>query len=62
MARREKSEKKYGIPGERYVVELRGNLYYILDALNGGIMGGPFSNRDQAQRRSDQLNLTVTRR
>jgi hypothetical protein len=62
-AKAKKEEKRYGIPGERYVVELRGqHLYYVVDARNGGIMGGPYSNRDQAQRRADQLNLTVTRR
>jgi hypothetical protein len=64
VTRREKATKQpprgHGIPGDRYVTEARGqHLYYVIDALNGGIMGGPFGNRDQCQRRADQLNLTV---
>jgi hypothetical protein len=58
-----KEQRRYGIPGDVYRVELRGQrLYFVIDARNGGIMGGPYSNRDQAQGRADQLNLTVTRR
>jgi hypothetical protein len=66
MTRRTKTTKKppeqrdVGIPGDKYRVELRGqHLYYVVDADTRGIMGGPYSNRDQAQRRADQLNLTV---
>jgi hypothetical protein len=52
-----------GIPGDQYVVELRGtSSYYVLDARNRGIMGGPYRTREQAQSRADMLNLTRSRR
>ena len=57
---KEKSPKQYGIPADRYVVDLRGNrLYYVIDAQTGGMVGGPYSMRDQAQTRADTLNSTV---
>ena len=38
----------------------RGNrLYYVIDAQTGGMVGGPYSMRDQAQTRADTLNSTV---
>ena len=52
----------HGIAGDRYVVELRGNAYYVLDAKTGGIVGGPYRTREAAQSRSDALQQTVTRR
>jgi len=73
MARREKAKetkaKTYGIAADRYVVELRGSQFFVVDALNGGIVGGPYSargamatqGRAAAQARADSLNATVTR-
>jgi hypothetical protein len=64
-----KNEKKYGIAADRFVVELRGTQFFVVDAQTGGIMGGPYSargtmaaqGRAAAQARADSLNLTITR-
>jgi hypothetical protein len=74
MTRREKAKetkpKTYGIAADRYVVELRGSQFFVIDAQTGGIMGGPYSargamaaqGRAAAQARADSLNATVVRR
>jgi hypothetical protein len=75
MSRREKSKKEtkpktYGIAADRYVVELRGSQFFVIDAQTGGIVGGPYSargatavqGRAAAQARADRLNATVIRR
>jgi hypothetical protein len=64
-----KEEKKYGIAGDRYVVQLKGSSFFVVDAQTGGIVGGPYSARGKmaaqgraaAQARCDSLNATVTR-
>jgi hypothetical protein len=50
-----------GIPGDAYVVELRGHAYYVIDVDTRGISAGPFSSREEAQRRGDALNQSLGR-
>lgn len=52
----------HGIAGDRFVTELKGNAYYVVDVKTGGIVGGPYRTREAAQSRSDALQQTVVRR
>jgi hypothetical protein len=52
----------HGIPGDRYVVQLLGNAYYVIDQKTDGIMGGPYRSREAAQDRADALQRTITGR
>ena len=53
----------HGVAGDRYVVELRGqHHYYVFDAKTGGIVGGPYREREAAQSRADALQATLARR
>jgi hypothetical protein len=73
MSRREKAKetkpKTYGIAADRYVVDLRGAQYFVVDVQTGAIMGGPYAargamaaqGRAACQARADALNATVTR-
>jgi hypothetical protein len=66
-ARETPQKRAYGIPSDRYVVDLRGRAYWIVDSQTGGLFGGPYAigpeGRMAAQARCDQLNATTfTRR
>jgi hypothetical protein len=54
-----RSERQHGIPGDRYVVELRGRQYFVVDAITSMTAGGPYIDRNTAQLRADQLNRAV---
>lgn len=62
VRRRQPQRTSHGIAGDRYVVELRGTAYYVVDARTGGFMGGPYRTREAAQSRADALQQTVVRR
>jgi hypothetical protein len=48
---------------ERYVVEVRGRQYWVVDSQTRGLMGGPFAfgpeGRMAAMARADTLNSTL---
>ena len=52
----------HGIAGDRYVAELKGNAYYVIDQKTGGISGGPFRTREAAESRADALQRTIAGR
>jgi hypothetical protein len=58
---RKKTKAPAGIPGDRYVVDLIGRQYYILDADTGLVMGGPSFSRERAQETADKLNANLGR-
>jgi hypothetical protein len=47
-----------GIPGDKFQVERRGAMYYVIDSRTLGIMAGPYNYRQLAQHRADELNVT----
>jgi hypothetical protein len=54
-------KRKYGIGGDRFVTEVRGRQFFVLDADSGLVMGGPFPSREKAQEKADQLNANLGR-
>jgi hypothetical protein len=54
-----KGKRPVGIPGDRFRVDQKGTLFYVLDAKTGTVMAGPFRSRPNAQQRADQLERTV---
>jgi hypothetical protein len=63
VKRAEAKKTPHGIAGDRYVVELRGNAYYVVDVKSGGLFrGGPYRTREAAQSRADALQSTVVGR
>jgi hypothetical protein len=40
---------------QRYQVEVRGGRYYVRDTKNDILAGGPYTKRETAQRRADDL-------
>jgi hypothetical protein len=55
-----KGKRPVGIPGDRYRVDQKGALYWVVDAKTGTVMAGPFRSRPNAQQRADQLERTVS--
>jgi hypothetical protein len=46
-----------GIPGDKYVVELRGRTYFVINRDTLGLMG-VYPTRQEAQIQADRLNVT----
>jgi hypothetical protein len=55
---RKGTDHKPGIAGDRWVVERRGAMYYVIDARTLGISAGPYNDRQLAQHRANELNVT----
>jgi DNA anti-recombination protein RmuC len=49
----------HGIAGDRFVVELKGRQYFVIDAKTSMVMGGPYSDRVLAQNRADALQRNL---
>ena len=47
---------------QHYQVEIKGNLYYVINNDNGMVVGGPYESRVAAQDRADQLERMNPRR
>lgn len=47
---------------QRYQVQIKGNLYYVINTANGMTVAGPYESRIAAQDRADQLERTNPRR
>jgi hypothetical protein len=64
MVRSNKRNRRvpHGLAGDRYVVQLLGNSYYVIDQKTDGIVGGPYRERETAQARADSLQRTIARR
>jgi hypothetical protein len=60
-ATRARDERIPGIPGDAYLVEKRGHQFFVVNARNHGVFGGPFHTREEAQRVADDLNVTLGR-
>jgi hypothetical protein len=56
-----KPERPAGVAGDRFVVQLKGNWYYIIDAKTRLIAGGPYNTRWEAQEKADALERTKGR-
>ena len=57
-----KARRPAGPAGDRYVVEIRANAFYVVDAKTGVIVGGPYRQRHDAQARADAWQRTVVER
>lgn len=58
----QKAKTADGPAGDRYVVEVRANAFYVVDAKTGVIVGGPYRQRHDAQARADAWQRTVVGR
>lgn len=57
--RREKEQRQRGLVGDRFVVELRGRQYFVIDARTGMTFGGPYRDRVTAQEKADAVNRNL---
>jgi hypothetical protein len=54
---KKRAHQDVGIPADRYLVELRGRTYFVINRDTLGLMG-VYPTRDQAQVAADRLNVT----
>ena len=58
---KKKPQRPAGIPGDKYVVQIKGRWYYVINTHTKLIAAGPYNTRPEAQEVADQRERTAGR-